>query len=92
VRQGTPAARMPQVPTDLRKTRAARLRAAGADRLQRYLASCVGGTANLLVETPETGRTETFTTARLSDAAMPGSIVPARLVGVDGAVLLAEAA
>jgi len=91
-REGTPAARMPQVPTPIRKERAARLRVAGEHRHAQYLADCVGGTARLLVETPETGRTETFATARLAEAATPGSVVPARLVGVDGAMLLAEAA
>ncbi len=92
VREDTPAARMPQVPTSVRKARAAQLRAAGAQRHARYLAGCVGGMAKLLVETPETGRTETFASARLAQAATPGSVVPARLIGVEGDMLLAEAA
>src|SRR3546814_5754893 len=41
-RAGSPAAKMPQVPVPVRKERAARLRAASATRLDRWLASLVG--------------------------------------------------
>ena len=91
-REGTPAARMPQVPVFERKARAAQLRAAGERRHARYLDRCVDTTARILVETPETGRTETFATARLAGNAAPGTILSARVVGVDRGALLAEAA
>src|SRR3546814_10896737 len=54
-RAGTPAAKMPQVPVPVRKERAARLRAASATRLDRWLASLVGTTQRLLVEREEIG-------------------------------------
>jgi threonylcarbamoyladenosine tRNA methylthiotransferase MtaB len=91
-RDGTPAARMPQVDGAVRKGRAARLRAAGADMLRRHLASRVGCSESVLMETGDDGRTETFASARLTEARAPGSIVAARITGVDGETLIAEAA
>ena len=41
-REGTPAAKMPQVPHAMRKTRAAILRKAGQNMLHKYLKSCIG--------------------------------------------------
>ena len=41
-RPGTPAARMPQVPLELRKERAARLRAVGEEALDRFLRAQIG--------------------------------------------------
>ena len=49
-RAGTPAARMPQVPVPVRKARAAALRAAAAQRHERWLQSLVGTRDTLLVE------------------------------------------
>jgi threonylcarbamoyladenosine tRNA methylthiotransferase MtaB len=91
-RDGTPAARMPQVDGAARKDRAARLRAAGADVLRRHLASRVGCSESVLMETSDDGRTETFASARMTEARAPGSIVAARITGVDGETLIAEAA
>jgi threonylcarbamoyladenosine tRNA methylthiotransferase MtaB len=59
-REGTPAARMPQLPGPLRKERAARLREAGAAAVSRYLASRIGQAEQILVERPGFGRTEGF--------------------------------
>ena len=59
-RQGTPAARMPQVVKAEIKARAARLRAAGAKAEAAYLASQSGARHRVLVERPTMGRTETF--------------------------------
>ncbi len=49
-RQGTPAARMPQLERRLVKERAARLRGAGAAALKRHLEAWVGREADALVE------------------------------------------
>ncbi len=51
-RDGTPAARMPQVPVAVRKARAAALRAAATRRKAAWLASLVGTTQDVLVERP----------------------------------------
>ena len=59
-RPGTPAARMPQVAGDEIKERAKRLRAAGEAALRRRLASEVGATRQVLIESATQGRTEHF--------------------------------
>ncbi len=71
-RPGTPAARMPQVPHAIRRTRAALLRAAGSAAAQAFHASLVGSTAQVVVERAGAdaacGHTEHFAPIRL-----PGS-------------------
>jgi threonylcarbamoyladenosine tRNA methylthiotransferase MtaB len=59
-RKGTPAARMPQLSRGLVKDRAARLRAKGAEALQRYYSTLIGREETLLVEKAGFGRTSTF--------------------------------
>ncbi|CAO3423174.1 tRNA (N(6)-L-threonylcarbamoyladenosine(37)-C(2))-methylthiotransferase MtaB [Azospirillum doebereinerae] len=84
-RPGTPAARMPQVDGAIRKERAARLRAVGAEAEARTLASLVGRTATVLVEKDDLGRTEHFAEIRLGAVHPPGSLVRAMITGiVDG--------
>jgi threonylcarbamoyladenosine tRNA methylthiotransferase MtaB len=77
-REGTPAARMPQLPKPVRKERAARLRAAGELRLHRYLRGQVGRPARVLVEAQGRGHTEAFAPFRFSGSAPPaGGVVAA---------------
>ncbi|HEX5079518.1 MAG TPA: tRNA (N(6)-L-threonylcarbamoyladenosine(37)-C(2))-methylthiotransferase MtaB [Geminicoccaceae bacterium] len=86
-RRGTPAARMPQVAKEARRERAARLRAAGARALSRYLAGRLGRTERVLVERGG-GRTEGFAPFRIDGAAPPaGSIVAVRADRLAGAEL-----
>jgi threonylcarbamoyladenosine tRNA methylthiotransferase MtaB len=59
-RPGTPAARMPQVAGGVIKERAKRLRAAGEAALRKRLASEVGATREVLIESATQGRTEHF--------------------------------
>ena len=89
-RQGTPAARMPQVEGGAIRERAARLRAVGEERIAAHLEAMQGREVRLLMEKPDLGRTEGFTQTRLSGHHAPGAIVPARISGTDGALLLAE--
>ena len=91
-RQGTPAARMPQVDGAIIRERAARLREIGTARVGRHLAAMQGRSVRLLMEKPDQGRTEGFTLTRLSSAARPGAIVTARVTGSDGTALVATAA
>ncbi len=90
-RQGTPAARMPQLDRALIKRRAARLRAAGETALQAMLAGEIGRTRAVLVEKPGFGRTEQFIPVSI-DAGAPGNIVPAAIVASDGKILTATPA
>lgn len=86
-RPGTPAARMPPVPPNVIRERAARLRAAGAAALARHLDGEVGRTHRVLAERGGTGRTEAFTPVRL--AAEPGTLRTVTIAGHDGRALIA---
>ncbi|WP_127597858.1 tRNA (N(6)-L-threonylcarbamoyladenosine(37)-C(2))-methylthiotransferase MtaB [Nitratireductor alexandrii] len=88
-REGTPAARMPQLDRRTVKDRAARLRAAGETAYRAHLDSLVGSTQKLLIERDGIGRTEGFALAAIA-AGAPGAIVPARITGHDGALLKAQ--
>ncbi|MFC3206936.1 tRNA (N(6)-L-threonylcarbamoyladenosine(37)-C(2))-methylthiotransferase MtaB [Aquamicrobium soli] len=88
-RQGTPAARMPQVRREVVKERAGRLRAAGDAAYARHLASLVGTHQSILIERDGIGRTAGFTLAAI-DAGAPGDIVEAVVTGHDSARLTAS--
>ena len=95
-RPGTPAAKMPQLPGDVRKERAAALRAAGAARVQRFLDTQIGSVADVLVEKDAAGRTPHFANVRIDGASdgkpADGVIVPARIVARDNDLLIAQKA
>ena len=82
-REGTPAARMPQLPRKLVKERAARLRAVGDAAHRRHLDMLPGTHQRILIEREGLGRTEGFTLTTL-DAGKPGEIVEAAIIGHDG--------
>ncbi|RWP37347.1 tRNA (N(6)-L-threonylcarbamoyladenosine(37)-C(2))-methylthiotransferase MtaB [Mesorhizobium sp.] len=87
-REGTPAARMPQLRRELVKQRAARLRAAGDTAYRSHLSSLAGTRQSILIERDGLGRTEGFTLAAISEGA-PGEIVKADIAGDDGVRLIA---
>ena len=88
-RPGTPAARMPMVPGDVIRERAARLREAGAAALARHLDGEVGTRRRVLTERGETGRTEAFTPVRFSQPVPAGEIREITVAGHDGQALRA---
>lgn len=67
-RQGTPAAKMPQVKMTLRKDRAAQLRNAGTEQEEAFFKSRIGTTASVLVEKGAKGHTEHFAPISLLDS------------------------
>lgn len=81
-REGTPAARMPQVKKDIIKERAARLREAGQRNLEKTLARFVNREVNLLLETETQGHSEHFLKVELSSPLLPGSLIKARVSGI----------
>jgi threonylcarbamoyladenosine tRNA methylthiotransferase MtaB len=91
-RPGTPAARMPAVPVQLRKERAAALRQAGAAEANQFFAAQIGRTVSLLTEAEQSGHSEHFAPVRLSQPAAPGRLLRARVTGATKDTLLAEAA
>jgi threonylcarbamoyladenosine tRNA methylthiotransferase MtaB len=88
-RKGTPAARMPQLPRQLVKERAARLREAGAAALARRLAAEVGSTRRVLIEVPGFGRSEHYLAVE-TEAGEPGSIASVRIGAANQARLRGE--
>lgn len=91
-RPGTPAAKMPQLPGDVRKARAAELRAAGAAQVTRFLDARIGETADILVEKESEGRSPHFANVRIDGAVATGEIVAARIVARDNDTLIAHKA
>ncbi|MDQ0997412.1 threonylcarbamoyladenosine tRNA methylthiotransferase MtaB [Phyllobacterium ifriqiyense] len=89
-REGTPAARMPQMNRRIIKDRAARLRAAGDANYNKHLGSLVGTRQKILVEREGIGRTEGFTLVGV-DADAAGTIIERTITGHDGNKLLANA-
>ncbi|MBB6465781.1 threonylcarbamoyladenosine tRNA methylthiotransferase MtaB [Aminobacter lissarensis] len=90
-REGTPAARMPQVRRDIVKQRAARLRGTGDAAYKRHLESLKGSHQQVLVEREGLGRTEGFTLVAL-DKGAAGEIIEVDIAGHDGERLTAAPA
>jgi threonylcarbamoyladenosine tRNA methylthiotransferase MtaB len=78
-REGTPAARMPQVDPPVRKERAARLRALGDIQLEKFMASHVGEQRQVIVEQNGMGRTEHFAEVHLDFTAEQGDLHDIRI-------------
>ncbi|MBH68019.1 MAG: tRNA (N(6)-L-threonylcarbamoyladenosine(37)-C(2))-methylthiotransferase MtaB [Rhodospirillaceae bacterium] len=76
-RQGTPAAKMPQVSASVRKERARILRDAGKEVMTHYLRNRVGSTENVLIEKNGAGYTEHFVPMSVEGSSVPGTIVSA---------------
>ncbi|MEA2920570.1 MAG: threonylcarbamoyladenosine tRNA methylthiotransferase MtaB [Bradyrhizobium sp.] len=85
-RPGTPAARMPQVAGDVIRERARRLRATGEAALRRRLASELGATRQVLIESATQGRTEHFIPVAIGGE-RPGAVRALVVTGNDGARL-----
>lgn len=67
-RPDTPAARMPQLPRELVKARAARLREAAAARRSRWLDSLIGSILPVLVESGGKGHSDNFAPVSVPNA------------------------
>ena len=87
-RDGTPAAKMPQVPHQLRKERAAKLREAGDKQLHKFLINQLNKEHKVIVEKNNFGRTENFSPIRLVGDNAQGSIVLTTALSVDKNVLI----
>ena len=81
-REGTPAARMPQVRGEAIRDRAARLRAAGDRAVARHLTGLVGRLSDVLIESPRMGRCESFAEVAFGTDQPVGAIVKTGLTGV----------
>jgi threonylcarbamoyladenosine tRNA methylthiotransferase MtaB len=89
VREGTPAARMPQVARAEIKDRAARLRAAGEVQVAEWLAARIGSSQSVLMETPRMGRTQTFAEVDFATDRPVGALVDTTITGATATRLVA---
>lgn len=89
-RNGTPAARMPQVSRAIAKERAGRLRAKGDELLHRHFQSEIGKSRRVLVEQSGVeGRSEHFMPVKLAKTFARGAIAEVRIASHDERGLLA---
>lgn len=91
-REGTPAANIPankQVQVPIRKERAAQLRDACAQELNKFALSRIGKLENVIVEKGGIGRSEHFLQVKLPAEYQPGELITVKVTGADGATLLA---
>ncbi len=91
-RDGTPAARMPQVPPAIRKKRAAILREEGKKELLKFFESNIGTKARLLVEKNNVAHTENFIPVKLEGSYYSGQLIEAQLTAFNDKYMLARVA
>ena len=90
-RQGTPAARMPQVNGNQIKRRASILRDLGTKQIKSHLSSQLGKDHRILMENGYMGRTEQFTEVKFDKEQIEGSIVLGNITDANEKQLFATA-
>lgn len=88
-REGTPAERMPQVPHEVRKERASRLRDLGSRQEERFYADSIGKNVQLLIEKDGVGRSEQFIPVRC-EGASSGELVHVKISNLCDKQLVGE--
>lgn len=93
-RNGTPAAKMPQLPREAIRERARILRQKADEALSAHLAGFAGTRASILLEQGGKGRLPQFTLAMLDQVVghEPGSFIPVEITGTTGTMLSARIA
>jgi threonylcarbamoyladenosine tRNA methylthiotransferase MtaB len=91
VRNGTPAARMPQVNGRDIKSRAARLRAAGEEQVALHLRAQIGKNHNVLMERPNMGRTQQFAEVLFTEPQPEGKIIATKITSASATQLQGRA-
>lgn len=89
-REGTPAAKMPQVEPKIRKERAKALREAGQKQLNKLLNNNINKDMQVIVEKGNTARAENFSPIKLSGELEAGSLISVRTTAIDGDYLRAD--
>jgi threonylcarbamoyladenosine tRNA methylthiotransferase MtaB len=101
-RPNTPAARMPQVPLEIRKQRTATLIEDTKKMLQRFLSTQIGKVHSIILESDDTGRTENFLPVKIIGANLRqdavggtqenirGKIIPVEITASENQVLMAK--
>lgn len=86
-RDGTPAARMPQVDGASIRSRAAILREMGKKRMAQFLRDQVGREGKVLIESPYLGRSSQFALVEFSESQTKGEIIDTKYISSDGSKL-----
>ncbi len=95
-REGTPAAKMPQLDKSIRKERASRLREAGKKKADQFFNSQIGREVQILIEKSikddwaAIGHTEHFAPAKIMGGGPIGHIANARVKSYQDGILIAE--
>lgn len=82
-REGTPAAKMPQINGNIIKARAKLLREAGEEELQKFLKTQIGKTLSIIVEKDGIGKSENFLNVKVNETPKPGEIIKVKATSVD---------
>jgi threonylcarbamoyladenosine tRNA methylthiotransferase MtaB len=88
-REGTPAARMPQVEPAIRKARAARLRELGKQQEHNFLQSRIGKRAQVLVEKDGQGRCEYYAPVQVPKEIAAGQLIETEITAIANHQLVA---
>jgi len=89
-REGTPAAKMPPVRSEIRKERAKKLRDLSSRMLTAYFKSLKGSTETVLLESENRGISEHYIHVNLLTPHKAGEIVTVKITGYKGKELLGE--
>ncbi len=92
-RDGTPAAKMPQVNGKVTKERAKILREAGATELQKFLKTQIGKNVSVIVEKDGIGKSENFLDVKIlgeGEKLKSGEILVVKVEAVEGNLLVAR--
>ncbi|WPX98178.1 tRNA (N(6)-L-threonylcarbamoyladenosine(37)-C(2))-methylthiotransferase MtaB [Candidatus Fokinia crypta] len=81
-RDGTPAAKMPQVPHQIRRERAYKLREIGDSILQKHYNKYIGQTVNVLFEKGNEGKTENNSKVCIRTLVQENTLLPVRVIEV----------
>lgn len=88
-REGTPAAKMPQVDKKVKKSRVNEFKSVSEQAVQSHLQAQVGKIQRVLIEDAKMGRTEQFSEVRFECPKELGKIVSTEIKGVSGDQLIA---
>jgi threonylcarbamoyladenosine tRNA methylthiotransferase MtaB len=91
-RPGTPAAKMPQLSIEIRKSRAAKLRAIGDACVEQFLDEQIGSTTEVLIEKNGRGRSPQFAWVDVEGDLQNGQLISATIIGRDKETLIARKA
>lgn len=91
IREGTPAAKMPQVEKSIRKKRAALLRSEGEKQLDKYYQSKVGETMSVIVENGNVARGADYSEIKINQQCDVGEIVNVKINSVQDNYLTGDA-